>query len=94
MKRQSLLSEKNKKNIDLSSAKFAMSVVTVKVLNHNGADIFIFFISEKIRLDISCESSARQMIHMQCQVLYFFLQNNLKKIRMPSHDLLQFFSVL
>ena len=26
--------------------------------------------SEKIRLDISCESSARQMIHMKCQAWF------------------------
>ena len=27
--------------------------------------------SEKIRLAVSCESSAKQMIHMKCQVLFF-----------------------
>ena len=32
--------------------------------------ILIFFFSDKIRLEISCESSAKQMIHMKCQVLF------------------------
>ena len=32
--------------------------------------------SEKIKLNISCESSARQMIHMKCQAL--FSLNNVK----------------
>ena len=32
---------------------------------------FIFFyFSEKISLDISCESSAKQMSHMKCQDLF------------------------
>ena len=32
--------------------------------------IFFHCLSEKIRLDISCESSARQRIHMNLQVLF------------------------
>ena len=39
--------------------------------------------SEKIRLVISCESSAKQMIHMKCQVL-FSLKNINKQIKMLS----------
>ena len=35
---------------------------------------FVLF-SEKISLDILCESSALQMIHMKCQV-FFSLKNN------------------
>ena len=31
---------------------------------------FIFFFSEKIRLDLSCESSAEQSIHMKHQALF------------------------
>ena len=31
--------------------------------------ILLFYFSEKIRLDISCESSARQTIYMNCQAL-------------------------
>ena len=34
------------------------------------ADKILIFFSDKIRLEISCESSARQMIHMKCQVLF------------------------
>ena len=51
---------------------------------------FFFFFSEKIRLDVSSESSARQRIHMKYQVLFsrqrihmkhqvlFSLKNNVK----------------
>ena len=31
---------------------------------------FYFYLSKKIRLDVSCESSARQRIHMKYQVLF------------------------
>ena len=31
---------------------------------------FFFFFSEKTSLDISCELSAKQMIHMKCQDLF------------------------
>ena len=43
---------------------------------------FIVFL-EKIRLDISCESSARQRIHMKNQVL-FSSKYKSKKIKMSS----------
>ena len=33
--------------------------------------IFYFYFLKKIRLDFSCESSARQRIHMKYQVLFF-----------------------
>ena len=33
---------------------------------------FYCYFSEKIRLDISCESSAVQTIHMKCQALFIF----------------------
>ena len=32
--------------------------------------IFYFYLSKKIRLDFSCESSAWQRIHLKPQVLY------------------------
>ena len=41
--------------------------------------IFFFFFSEKISLDISCESSAKQTTHIKFQYLL-----SLKKIRMSS----------
>ena len=41
--------------------------------------IFYFYLSKKIRLDISSESSARQRIHMKYQVLVS-LENNKKSI--------------
>ena len=43
-----------------------------------GDNILIFFLwfSEKIRLDISCESSARHMIKMKC---FFFSEKQNKK---------------
>ena len=44
---------------------------------------FFIFFSEKIRLDISCESFARQRIHMKLQAL-FSLKNKCKKIKVLS----------
>ena len=44
---------------------------------------FFFFFPEKTSLDISCESSAKQMIHMKCQDL-FSLKNKKKKKKMSS----------
>ena len=38
--------------------------------NRRHSLIFFHCFSEKIRLDISCESSARQRIHMKHQVLF------------------------
>ena len=43
----------------------------------------LFFFSQKIRLDVSSESSARQRIHMKNQDL-FFLKDKSKKIKMSS----------
>ena len=69
-----------------------------KLIIAAAGDIFMLFIflgvivlhfSEKIRLDISCESSAKQTIHLKCQVL-FSLKNN-KKLECP---LLQFYLTL
>ena len=47
--------------------------------------VFLFYFSEKTSLEISCESSTWQMIHMKCQDL-FSLKNlkKKKKIRMSS----------
>ena len=45
--------------------------------------IYFFYFSEKTSLDISCESSAWQMIHMKCQDL-FSLKNKKKIFRMLS----------
>ena len=39
---------------------------------------FFFYFSEKTSLDIPCESSAKQTIHMKCQDL-FSLKNKKKK---------------
>ena len=41
--------------------------------------IYLFIFSEKISVDISCESSARQMIHLKCQDL-FSLKNMINNI--------------
>ena len=60
---------------DINNTK---SLLTLQMLITTAADnslIFFFYFSEKKRLDISCESSAKQMIHMKCQVL-FCLKNN------------------
>ena len=44
---------------------------------------FYFYLSKKTRLDISCESSAYQRIHLKHQVL-FSLKNNEKIFMMSS----------
>ena len=43
---------------------------------------FFFYFSEKTNLDIACESSAKQTIHMKCQD--FFLKNKKKNKKMLS----------
>ena len=54
-------------------------ILNLKVLSTTAADDFLiffyFYFSKKIRLGISCESSARQMIHMKFQVMCS-LKNN------------------
>ena len=49
--------------------------------------VFFFFFLEKIRLDVSCESSARQRIHMKNQALFISKEKS-KKLKCR---LLQFF---
>ena len=63
----------------MADIKYCMNgILTLKVLLTTAADnilnLFCIF-SEKIRLVITCESSAKQMIHMKWQVL-FFQKNN------------------
>ena len=59
MKCQVLFSKKNKKNIvNMSSTELAQRVVKAPI------------IFRTIRLDDSCESPARQTIHIKCQVLF------------------------
>ena len=41
-----------------------------KICSRRHSKIFIFYFSEKTCLDISCESSAWQTIHMKCQDLF------------------------
>ena len=66
-------------------------MLTIKALITTTVDntlkyFFIFiviFFSEKISLDISCQLSARQTIHMKYQVL-FSLKNKINNFRMSS----------
>ena len=48
---------------------FLFGILIFHVPIKTAANTFSLF-SEKIRLDISCESSARQMIHMKHQALF------------------------
>ena len=76
--------------IEYDSASFSASqfwtVYTFNPLsaNHNcsrrHSKIFFHCFSKKIRLDISCQSSARQRIHMKHQAL-FSLKDKSKKIK-------------
>ena len=43
---------------------------------------FFFFFSEKIGLGISCESSARQTIHMNCHVLFSLKNRNSRLLQL------------
>ena len=54
------------------------SFLTLKAPITTTADdtfVFYFYVLKKIKLDVSCESSARQRINMKYQVL-FSLKNN------------------
>ena len=74
MKCQILFSGKNKKNIiNLPSAENAQRVVKVKALIITTTDNTLkryFYFSEKIRHDISDESSAQHTIHMKSHALF------------------------
>ena len=70
----------DKQHSDLINILYCL---THKAPNKNAADdilIFYFYLSKKIRLDFSCESSAQQRFHLKHQVL--FLRQTLKKIFM------------
>ena len=59
-----------------------LAYLTLKAPSKIAADdilIFYFYLSKEIRLDFSCESYARQRIHLKHQVL-FSLKNNEKII--------------
>ena len=62
----------------------ALSVLTLKVPIMTAADdihkYFFHCFSEKIRLDVSCESSARWRIHMKNQALLSW-KDKIKKIK-------------
>ena len=51
-----------------------------KICSRQQSEIFILYFSEKTNLDISCESSAWQTIHMKCQDL--FSSENKKKSKL------------
>ena len=42
----------------------------IRIAADDSPELFFIVISEKIRLDVSCESSARQRIHMKHQALF------------------------
>ena len=63
--------------------------LTLKAPITNAADDnffkFLFYFSEKTSLDISCESSAWQMIHMKCQDLFFLKKKMSSAINFAWH---------
>ena len=89
VKFQILFSGKNKKNVtNLLSAEFAQRVVKVNATITSAADdiltsffFFFFHFSKKIRLDITCDSSAWQMIHMKCQDLFSLKKNKCRLLQ-------------
>ena len=83
MKCQILFSGKNKKNISICHLlKILPRVLSIKVLititPNDTLKLFIF--SEKIQLNISCESSAWQMIHMKCCLIFSEKEKEMKKM--------------
>ena len=79
MKCQILFSGKNKKNISKCRLlKILPRVLSVKVPSkiccRLHSNCFVYF-SEEISLDMSCESSAWQMIHMKCDDLFSLKKN-------------------
>ena len=59
-----------------------IAISSTLALNTIVADAILIFyalILETIRLDISCESSARQTIHMKCEVSISYKIQNINK---------------
>ena len=54
-----------------------------EAINRQGYDIqfLLLSFSKKIRLGISCDSSARQTIHMKCEALFSLKKKKKKKIQ-------------
>ena len=79
--RKNCLTEKHKKIF----LNFLPSMLTLKAPITTAADdilkFFFFNFSKKTSLDISCESSAWQTIHMKYQDLFFFFFWKIKKIK-------------
>ena len=74
---------------DLKAFNPSFEAVTVLILSQTKLQqttllfflfLFYFYLSKKIRLDVSCESFAQQRIHMKYQVL-FSLKNNEKNCK-------------
>ena len=60
-------------NYKLTSKPLVLVSLTLKAANKNCSRrhfIFHFYLLQKIRLDVLCESSALQRIHMKYQVLF------------------------
>ena len=60
-------------------SKIIQNVICWIFFSTRHSKIFIFYFSEKTSLDISCESTAWQMIHMKYQDM--FSSENKKKIK-------------
>ena len=69
---------RNKKKYCLTEV-FSRAMKNDNTLTLKQESHFFVYFSEKIKLDISCESSARQAIHMKCQIL-FSLKNLYEKV--------------
>ena len=67
--------------IGIKNLILGWTLSALKAPNKIAADdtkFFFTFFSRKIRLDVSCESTAEQWIHLKYQVL-FFLKKQMKK---------------
>ena len=68
----------NSDKINLEVILFLTLKVPSKICRRRHSKFFFFFFSEKTSLDILCESSAKQTIHMKFQHL-FSLKNKKNK---------------
>ena len=53
-----------------NQALFSLKDKSKKFVADN-TNLFYFYLSKKVRLDVSCESSAKQGIHMNYQALFY-----------------------
>ena len=73
------LIKENTQQKKISKASYSENLKSINHKESQGQQMIFwlfFFCFDKIRFDISCESLARQMIHMKCQTLLYPKKKN------------------